>query len=169
MAVLRSVLSLCLVLTALLPVAQTTPGVKLLYAFITEHQPGNIPIDPANGHPLHAAGPDTLYTIYIETSGPQPVYWYAAWQKDETYSIHCSRVEKTPVEAGITKTGREKIMINASEGSTVWRLDLFPADKNLPLPADLRKGEIILQGMRANKKLVLQVSKLVELAAIPSV
>ena len=164
-----AVLSVCLWCVAFAAQAQTIPGVKVRYAFITEHQPGNIPVDPNNGRPLHAPGPDTLYTIYIETSTPQPVYWYAAWQKGETYSINCTRVDKTPVEAGTKKKGGEKIIIDTSKGGTLWRLDLFPAAKKLPSPAGLQPGEMLLQGVRGNKKIILRVSKLVELSAIPSV
>jgi len=170
--------------------AQSIPGVRNVYAFMVEHQPGNIPVDPT-GTPLNA-GPDTLYTVYVETIG-QGIQWKRAYIRGRAYTITARRVEKTPFEAGIRKSPREKIVLQAGKGGRLWQLSLDaiagkPAyranDETLkieqrkiqsylgkyhPLPEVDWAGPLVLEGTRGHKKVVLRVDNIILLKEIPSV
>jgi len=71
---------LCFITAGFIGRAQSVAGIKHSYAFLTEHQPGNIMVRP-DGVPVHD-GPDTLLTVYLEmpvTKGTAPVVWKNAW------------------------------------------------------------------------------------------
>lgn len=131
---------------------------------MTQHQPGNIPVDP-NGRPLHE-GPDTVYTVYVETTG-QAIQWKAACIDGRMYSIAAHPVTKTPFEAGTRKRPKEKIFLPAARGNHLWRLD-FGLMEEKPACRQ-KKGEILLEGKRGNKNIMVKTSDVAELWEIPAV
>jgi len=149
--------------------AQTVPGIKRSYAFLTEHQPGNIMVKP-DGSPVHD-GPDTLLTVYLEmpAAGAPVIAWRKAWWCGVTYSINAVPAGKTQKEVGTGKANREKIILTPAKGNCLWKLDLFHAENSAAPPLLSKPGELILEGKRAGKKIILHISNVVELATIPSV
>jgi hypothetical protein len=146
--------------------AQAVTGVRHVYAFMTEHQPGNIAVNP-DGRPFHA-GPDTVYTVYVETTA-QDIQWKRAYIQGRAYTVYCRRVQKTPVEAGRTVQGGERIRLQAGKGGRLWQLDLGMTDEPPVYGVKGRAGEIVLEGRRGNKKMVVRVNKIIMLEGIPSV
>ncbi len=149
--------------------AQTVPGIKHSYAFLTEHQPGNIMVKP-DGTPVHD-GPDTLLTVYLEMpgAGSPTIAWKNAWWHGVCYSINAVAAGKLPQEAGTAKAGRKKIILTAAKGNCWWKLDLFHAEGNTAPPLLSKPGALMLEGRQAGKKIILHIDYVVELATIPSV
>jgi len=147
--------------------AQLPAGIKHSYAFFSIHMPGNIAVNP-DGLPMHA-GPDTLFTIYLET-GTAPPIWTSAWMKGRTYSVSCFPVTGSALEAGTSKASGEKRMVTAAGGNRLWRLELSPAEKAKMPPRMAKGGEIILlEGKSGRRPVVLGLNRIEELASIPSV
>lgn len=107
-------------------VVQATGCIKTTAAFRSVHLPGNIPVDP-EGRSLYK-GPDTLLTIYVETS-PLPIKWLMAWSEGRTWSVTPIAQTGPSVEAGIRKTDRQHIVLTAAKGNKWWRLELSPAGR----------------------------------------
>ena len=145
--------------------SQTKYGIKKIYAFSAERLPGNIPVD-AQGNSLYK-GPDTLNTIYIETSG-KDIQWNSAWKNGKMYSINAMLIIGLPYEAGIKKSNNQKVLISAAPGSKLWQLELVPAEGKKKSPVKARPGEIILEGIYKGKKIIQKIDKQVELALPPS-
>ena len=146
--------------------AQTAPGVKHVYAFVRQHQPGNIAVDP-DGKPMHA-GPDTLYTVYVETDR-QGIEWKKAYIDGRMYDVTARPVTATPFGAGTDKRSGRKIWLPAAKGNRLWQLDLGLTDAAPVYPRKTEPGKILLEGKRGNRKIVVKVSDVVELSEIPSV
>ena len=145
--------------------AQTAPGVKNVYAFLKLHQPGNIAADP-EGRPLQE-GPDTLYTVYVETDRPD-IEWKKAYVNGRIYAITCSPVGTTPFRVGAEKRSGRKIFLSASKGNRLWQLDLGVTNEKPVHRQKITPGEIILEGKKENRKIIMKVSVVVELREIPS-
>ena len=148
-----------IILTGCTAGAQLTDGIKNIYAFRAEHLPGIVAVDP-QGNPTHQ-GPDTLYTIYIESA--KPIQWLKAWKNGKTYSIIAMRIADAPVDAGIKKANGEHVLINVTKGNALWRLDLTPAEKQAPPPQKIKAGHMLLQGTHGTKTVVRSVVNEVEL------
>lgn len=144
--------------------AQTKHGIRKIHAFSREQMPGNIPM-PGLGIP---GGPDTVYTIYAETSDKN-IQWDSAWVNNKTYTVKTVWLNENRAEPGIGKSNGEKIVL---KGDNKWFLSvlyLVPAGHSMPPPSPAGQGGMLLKGRHQGKPLLHTVSQWVELLAIPSV
>lgn len=155
-----------LIICSLTGCAQGKYGIMKIDAFWTEHIPGTIPVD-ANGQSLYN-GPDTLYSIYLETNG-RKVEWDKAWKNGKAYSIVTTLITTYPHDAGFEKaTGKKNILIPA-KGNQLWVLHLAPIDQKTTVPAYLKTGQMIIQGKYGSKIITQIIKKETELSTLPSV
>lgn len=143
--------------------AQTKHGIRKIYAFSREQMPGNIPM-PGLGIP---GGPDTVYTIYVETSDKK-IEWDSAWRNNKTYTVEAVWLTENRAEPGISKNTEEKIVLKGEKKSYLYALYLVPAGESLPVPASVEQGGLLLKGRYEGIGFFQIVSQLVELKAIPS-
>ncbi len=155
-----------LITGSLLSCAQGKYGIKKIRAFSAEQIPGNIPVDE-KGQSMYK-GPDTLYTIYIESTGKK-IDWDSAWKNDRTYTVVTTLVAEKSLEAGTEKNTGKKIVLTPRNGNQLWMLQLVPAENKTRAPGSLKPGEIILRGRFDNKTIFQAVKGLTELNVFPSV
>ncbi len=146
--------------------SQTKNVLRKSYAYYSERLPGNIPVD-SNGNPLPGSGPDTLYTIYMET-GTGELYWDSAWVGEKTFTVIAQLLQDPVVKAGMEKNGNQPALIRAGKGAVLWRLDLVPIE---PVPGKpvLPGGKMFIKGRKDKKKFEIHINRLVELTVPPSV
>jgi hypothetical protein len=145
---------------------QIKDGIKNIQGFYIEKLPGNIPVDE-NGNSSFK-GPDTLITIYVETSGKEPD-WKMAWWGSKNYSITSSLISQTQYEVGTTIKDNKKIFLNPAKRNKLWKLNLQVSDKKVYLPQVIKKGQLLLKGKYLNKTIYRKINTLVQLTTIPSV
>ncbi|MBI3138629.1 MAG: hypothetical protein HYZ15_08605 [Sphingobacteriales bacterium] len=154
----------------LLPVgwacSQTKQVFRKSYGYYSERLPGNIPVDP-NGNPLPGFGPDTLYTLYMETAAGE-LNWDSAWVGEKTFTIIAQLLQDPVAKAGIEKSGNQPVIIRAGKGAVLWRLDLVPVEP-VPGKAVIPGGKLMIKGRKGKKKFEVHISSLVELTIPPSV
>src|SRR2546423_13870525 len=131
-------LSVFLMLNTMLACAQSEYGIKNIHAFYSVHRPGTIPVDP-NGASLYK-GPDTLYTIYVETLG-KDLNWTLGWKIGKSYSVKTTLIKEIPFEIGIQKNTNKKISMSPVNGSKMYQLQLIPNGKNILPPGKMKKGD----------------------------
>ncbi len=146
--------------------SQSKKMVSETYGFYSERQPGNIPVDPS-GNPLPEFGVDTLFTVYVTSSG-QELKWDSAWSGNKVYTIVATRLEEPVIEAGKEKEDNQPLIIRAGKGLVIWRLDFVPADPMPTWQGDNIKG-VQIKGEKAGKPFEIRIEKLVELRVPPSV
>lgn len=160
-------LSFCLLFfVTLSSYAQTKYGIKNIYAYYAQHLPGNIPVDD-NGNSLYK-GPDTLITVYIETTGQEP-HWSNAWRGNKVYSIVTTLIKQPTIEAGIRKSSNQKILVSPAKGNCLWQLEFVPQESRMLPPQKMKPGEIILRGKYKSKTFLQKISRLIELRLPDSV
>lgn len=143
--------------------AQTKHGIRKIHAYSREQMPGNIPM-PGLGIP---SGPDTVFTIYVETSDKK-IQWDSAWRNNKTYTVETVWLTDNRAEPGISKSNGEKIVLKGDKKSYLYALYLVPAGQVLPAPAPVDQGGLLLKGRHDGKSFFQIISQLVELEAIPS-
>lgn len=146
--------------------AQTKPVARKTYGYYSERLPGNIPVD-SNGNPLPGFGPDTTYTLYVETATGD-LNWDSAWIGERAFGIAAQRLEDRVIEAGIEKNRKQPVVIRAGGGMVLWRLDLIPSDPVPGIPG-ISPKQIVIKGRDGKKQFEIQVDSLLELAVPPSV
>ncbi|MBI5371511.1 MAG: hypothetical protein HZA79_05735 [Sphingobacteriales bacterium] len=146
--------------------SQAKPVIRKSYGYYSERLPGNIPAD-SNGNPLPGFGPDTTYTIYMETATAD-LGWDTAWVGEKTFSILAQRLPGRVIEAGMEKNRSQPAIIRAGKGTVLWRLDLIPQE-----PAPEKPGipgrQIIIKVRKDKKQFEIHIDSLVELQVPPSV
>ncbi len=145
---------------------QTHSLVRRADAFYTIRLPGNIAVDE-NGNRLPARI-DTITVIYLETT-TKHISWDTAWTVGKTYRIIAEPIVQTPFEAGISKQGRQKIILRPIKRNYLWQLQLLLFEQNSASPQPIRKDQIIFRGRYKGKTIIKKTDELVELKAIPSV
>lgn len=145
--------------------AQEKYGIKRVVAFRSLRMPGNIPVDE-NGNSLFK-GPDTINTIYVETSR-KGVQWETAWKNGKAYSVVAELLPGASFEAGTGKATGKKIVLTPAKGNQQWLLQLEPLEKTQKAPIALKAGELLLKG-KYGKTIVLQtVKQQTELEVMPA-
>jgi hypothetical protein len=162
----KTIFAISFFLISIVSGAQQNYGIKKVDAFFKEHLPGNIPVD-ADGNSLYH-GPDTIYTIYIETKGNSPD-WTTAWKNSRSFSISTTIIKETPFEVGISKLTNKKIILKPAPGNKLWLLELEKNSISSKPPVKTKRGEIILQEKSGKKIVIRRISRLTELAVLPSV
>src|SRR6185295_3874961 len=94
----RAFISIGLLLITLASGAQSKYGIRRTDAFFTEHMPGNIRAND-NGEPAFH-GPDTITTIYIETTS-NAIKWITAWKDGKSFSVSTTAINERPYEVGV--------------------------------------------------------------------
>lgn len=145
---------------------QITYGIKSIQGVYIEKLPGNIPVDE-NGNSLFK-GPDTLITIYVETSGKEPE-WKMAWRGNKNYSITSSLISQKRYEVGTTMKDNKKIILSPAAGNKLWQLTLQLNNKKIKLPQKLKIGELLIKGKYKGKDFYIKNDTLVQLSTHPSV
>src|SRR6266498_1934596 len=91
-------MKLTFLFAALLPFAatfaQTSYGIKKIYAYYEEHMPGNIPVDE-NGNPRKKY-PIIAHRIFVETISKTKIEWETAWKDGKTFSISTTEINQFP-------------------------------------------------------------------------
>jgi hypothetical protein len=138
-------------------------GTRNARAFLEVRYPGTIPVDE-NRQPLHR-GPDSTYTIYVESANRQLGAGYA-WVDKKTFRI--STEEVTVAEIGREKQSGEAVIMKPAKGYRLWRISLYPvAARKMPLKQV--KGTIQLQFNNGGKTCTQTIRRITELKVIPSV
>jgi hypothetical protein len=146
--------------SSLLSCSQTKLGIKNVYAFKAIQNRGTIAVDE-NGKPLTPAV-DTLQIIYVETE-QRPIIWEHAWKDNKTYNISAVQMTQKQIEIGKEKGTQRNISISASKGGQLWLLEFSPSD-NLPAPATINHGSILIQYKLNGKKILRTISHQTELS-----
>lgn len=144
--------------------AQSGQLVKKVHTFYTERLPGNIPVFPS------LVRRDTILTIYAETAS-RHIVWDTAYKGQHVYLIRANLIEQVPVEAGISRSDNQKIIINPSKGSILWQLylepiDAGPAERLKPVDKD---DKLLLKGTYKGKTFMQEAGTAIELTGLPSV
>lgn len=163
----RRLILYSLISGGLLANAQESRGIRHAYAFITEHLPGNIAVDP-NGRPLHR-GPDTLTTVYLETCLSGVIHWEKAWKNGNSFSVQSIPIPSQTADVGIRKADSQKVTLTPAKGCKLWRLELVPDDSPVKQPVKTHPGEIILRGEYGHRTILQRINNVTEIVAPPSV
>lgn len=149
---------------------QTKPVIKKIYAFYTEHLPGNIAIDPRDPERKESTPKaDTVITVYIETSS-KFIQWDTAWMNKKSYAIVTQQVsQQNNIDAGFTNQGHKASIIKIAKNNFIWQLYLQPVQKNIAAPQKTGNDEILIRGKYKGKNLYKKAAAPVQLEAIPSV
>ncbi len=150
----------------LVSVAQKNYGIRNIFAYYTERMPGNIPAD-IDGKSSYK-GPDTLLTIYVESTGKGPK-WKTVWRNSKTYNVSVSLISQIPYEAGTRSSDGKKIILVSSPGNKLWQLSLQETNNRIIIPRKIKPGELLLGGRYMGKSIFKRVSSLVQLTSPPSV
>jgi hypothetical protein len=156
----------CLFCISIASSSQSNYGIRRTDAFFTEHMPGNIRVDD-NGQPVFH-GPDTITTIYIETTG-SPIKWIAAWKDGKSFSVIATAINERPFEVGVNKINNKKIILKPRKGNKLWLLQLEKKETSSKPPVKTKRGEIILQGRSGGKLFIQKINSQTELDSLPSV
>lgn len=144
--------------------AQSGQLVKKVHTFYTERLPGNIPVIPS------LVRRDTIVTIYAETTS-RHIVWDTAYKGLRVFLIRANLVEQVPVEAGISRSDNQKIIINTTKGSVLWQLHLEPIDAGPaePLKPAGKDDKLLLKGTYKGKTFIQEAGTAIELTGLPSV
>jgi len=163
---LRMFIFSCIIFSScnLFSCAQSGQLVKKVHTFYTERLPGNIPVFPS------LVRRDTIVTIYAETTS-RHIVWDTAYKGLKVFLIRANLIEQLPVEAGISRLGNQKIIINPTKGSVLWQLYLEPIDAGLaePLKPTGKDDKLLLKGTYKGKTFVQEAGTAIELIGLPSV
>jgi hypothetical protein len=146
--------------------AQSKTVIKKSWSFYTERTPGNI-IREQNDQETPVKI-DTIITVYIESS-VKNIVWDMAWKDDKAYLVVTQLISPTPVDAGVTRMGNEKIIIKPAKGNYLWQLYLQPLNQLKKPPQSLQRGQILLRGKYKGKSILRKIETPVALESIPSV
>jgi hypothetical protein len=158
-------LMIMMLATTLACYAQQTV-VKTAYAFDIVRIPGNIPVGD-DGQPLSKVV-DTSTIIYVETAS-RHIEWDTAWKDGRVFLLTGIIVEQTPIEAGVSKTGNEKMTLRPAPGNVIWRLQLIPLETVSQAGKRNRYRDILIRGRAKTKPFWHTITRRVELESIPSV
>ncbi len=155
---------LMLVLFGIVACAQEKYGIKNVQLFSRVQMPGNIPVNE-KGEPLR--GPDTIYSIIVETTG-KPVQWKAAYTKNKVYSITATLVSNLPYDAGIDDANGKKILLTPAKGNQLWLLDLSPMETDTAArPTVISPGIMLLQGKKGNTPFSRTIQQKTDIQMMP--
>ena len=146
--------------------AQLKYGIRKANAFFTEWTPGTIRAND-NGDP-EFQGPDTINTIYIETTGG-PIKWISAWKDGKSFSVTTTIIHDRPVEVGVNRANNAKVTLRPQKGNQLWLLQLEKKGTSSKPPVRAKKGEIILQGKYGGKLFIKKITSQIGLESLPSV
>ena len=140
--------------------------IKRTDAFFVLHQPGMIPVD-AEGNAL-SSGPDTINTVYVETSNNN-IKWIGAWKNGKSFSILATEIKDSTFEVGTGKDSDQKIILKPARGNHLWQLQLIPERTGSKAPVKAKRGELILKSKYKRNTIIQQIKSQIELASLPSV
>jgi len=146
--------------------AQAKYGIKKVDAFFRENQPGNIRMDEQH-NPINS-GPDTVYSIYLETKDVA-IKWVGAWKNGKPYSIVSTAIDETPYQVGVDKLSNQNVILEPVAGNKLWQLQLEPTENKSKPPVKTTTDEIIIKGKAGKKTIIQRIYSQVELTTIPSV
>jgi hypothetical protein len=153
-------LTLLLFLGSALSGCAQTSFIKRGAAFVSETAPGTEMVDD-NGNPV-AQKRIVNYIVYIEFSGEAPE-WKYAWYNNEFFILQAAKINTKTFEVGINKTTGKKIILQQAKGNQLWQLDFIRSDNPMKVPIKKQKNEVILEGIRQNKKFHYRIPKVVAL------
>ena len=155
---------LVLILLGVAACAQEKYGIKNVQLFSRVHMPGNIPVNE-KGEPL--MGPDTAYSIVVETTG-KPVQWKTAYTKNRVYTIVPSLVSKWPYDAGTNDATGQRILLSPAKGNQLWLLELTPAEAgSTRRPTIASPDMMLLQGKTGNKTFTHTIQQPINIRMMP--
>src|SRR6185503_2163391 len=160
------IIFICLCCTSVASSAQSKYGIRRTDAFLTERTPGTIRAND-NGDP-EFQGPDTINTIYIETTGG-PIKWISAWKDGKSFSVTTTIIHDRPVEVGVNRANNAKVTLRPQKGNQLWLLQLEKKGTSSKPPVRAKKGEIILQGKYGGKLFIQKITSQIGLESLPSV
>ena len=159
-------LALFLIGVCLVACAQENYGIKRMVAFRSLRMPGNIPVDE-NGNSLFK-GPDTINTIYVETTR-KGIQWDTAWRNGRAYTVAAELLSTASFDAGTDKRTGKKIVLTAANGNQQWLLQLEPLENNQKVPVtSLKSGEILLKGKYGKSTIMQTIKQQTELDVLPA-
>ncbi len=152
--------------------AKSTPIIKNSYAYISVRHAGTIAVDD-NGRPL-TRGVDTSYAIYVEAPAGAKIKWERGWINNTAFRVTASAVNEKSVQVGYAETMNKPIVLKASAGNTLWRIDLHEptgeTKNNKATNGELQLRPVIsLEGMHNKKKFVQVVENRIQLRTIQGV
>ncbi len=144
--------------------AQSKYSIKNIHAFYKVHLPGNIAVTE-NGNEIPSR--DTVNLIYLE-SPSKDMHWINAWKNGKTFKILPTLIDSSSYDIGTKKTTNENMLIHASAGNKLWRLQLIALEEAIPQPTNVQQDEILLESIYHGKRILQKVENPVELNSIPS-
>ena len=141
--------------------------IKKGYAFTQKVLHGTAMVD-LDGNP---SGPNmhTNMFLYIETKGQtMPTIKSVVWD-GELYNSNVYKTENQIVNVGKRNSNSQNIILVASRGSSLWKIELTPnIGKKISLPASLQ-NKVIVKGYISNHVFTYVIDRKIELMRIEGI